>query len=385
MARRIFVDASNLTGAGGVVVGVNLLQFLASSAPECSFLYYIPDLPEFSNIDIPPNCTAVQRKWPTGFINNALRLLDIHVRLPYMIRKFKADICLTLGDIGPLSLPCRHVLFVHQPMLISEQSDLSGNCSWSLFKRIYLTWHFRASLKSVSALVVQTPVMAEHIARIYGFDAQRIAVIPQPVPGHVLSQGGSFPYHPSITQCVKPLKLLFLARYYSHKNHAVLPSVVTEIRRRNLQNSVQLFLTVDHECTESIPYLNELCRQDDIVTNLGPISMDEVAGALVASNALFLPTLAESYGLIYLEAMSLGVPILTSDRDFARWMCRDLALYFDPLDPVSIVDAMEEVMGMPVPSYRERAAQRLAELPRDWQELAQAFLAVLQGEGGCPT
>ena len=60
-----------------------------------------------------------------------------------------------------------------------------------------------------------------------------------------------------------------------------------------------------------------------------------------------MPTLVESFGLIYLEALMFRLPILTSDRDFAHWMCRDLALYFDPMDPVSIVNTIEATQSFP--------------------------------------
>ena len=38
--------------------------------------------------------------------------------------------------------------------------------------------------------------------------------------------------------------------------------------------------------------------------------------------------------------MQFGLPILTSDRDFARHICQDAALYFDPLDADSVARSM---------------------------------------------
>ncbi len=60
----------------------------------------------------------------------------------------------------------------------------------------------------------------------------------------------------------------------------------------------------------------------------------------LACNALLLPTLLESFSGTYLEAMHFGRPILTSNLDFARDVCDDAALYFDPWDPVAIKDAI---------------------------------------------
>ena len=52
---------------------------------------------------------------------------------------------------------------------------------------------------------------------------------------------------------------------------------------------------------------------------------------------MMLPTLAECFSSSYPEAMISSLPILTSDLDFARSICGNSALYFDPLDPVDIV------------------------------------------------
>lgn len=377
MGKRFFIDASNLTGAGAVVVGMNLLRFLCASSPADRFLYYLPGTPEFWDLDVTPNCELVYRKWAKGMANNFSRLFDLHFGLPMMLRRFGPDACLTLGDIGPIRPGCRHVVFVHQAMLVSSDSELAGMGSWSSCKRMYLTRHFAASLNQVSRVIVQTPVMAEHLSRRYHLDRSRIDVIPQPIPEHISSRAGA-PGHPVIAACPKPIKLLFLARFYSHKNHGILPAVLDELRVRGLTDTVQIFTTVEEEAVAEVGFLNRMYRQTDLVTNLGLLPMDQVAGALGASSALFLPTLSESYGLIYVEALACGVPILTSDRDFARWMCRDLAHYFDPMDPVSIVDAIVQGASAPVRGYAARAGERLAQLPRDWKELAQAFLSVLR-------
>ena len=373
---RYFIDASNLTGTGGKIVGLNLLKFLSSTSPEDTFLYYLPDTYEFRELRPTPNTTFIFRKWPTGIKNNFSRLFDLHIRLPSMIKSFKADACLTLGDIGPIKPSCKHIIFVHQPMLINSNSQLSGRGSWSFIKRNYLFKHFSASLNNVSKIIVQTPIMARHIAEQYQFDMSKILVMPQPVPDHV-KKNTPTKLHPVISSCSKPIKLLFLSQYYPHKNHAILPLLLRELKQRGMQNMVQIFTTLDEKCVNSVPYLKKLFLQTELITNLGIVPMHDVSSVLCASSALFLPTLAESYGLIYVEALTCSIPILTSDRDFARWMCKDLAIYFDPLEPTSIVDSITQLISAPIPDYASRAKERLLEFPRDWQELAGAFYKTL--------
>jgi glycosyltransferase involved in cell wall biosynthesis len=53
---------------------------------------------------------------------------------------------------------------------------------------------------------------------------------------------------------------------------------------------------------------------------------------------MFLPTLLECFSVSYAEAMKMDRVILTSDLPFARNICVDAALYFDPLSPKDIGD-----------------------------------------------
>ena len=76
--------------------------------------------------------------------------------------------------------------------------------------------------------------------------------------------------------------------------------------------------------------------------------------ACKSSSALFLPTLVESFGLIYLEAMKYGCPIITSDRDFSRWICGDLAMYFDPMDAISIANTIENFISNPTEAQHKK-------------------------------
>ena len=77
-----------------------------------------------------------------------------------------------------------------------------------------------------------------------------------------------------------------------------------------------------------------------MVINAGPVPQSHLASYFAASQALLLPTLLESFSGSYVEAMHFGVPILTSDMDFAREVCGEAALYFDPHVPKSICQAI---------------------------------------------
>ena len=56
------------------------------------------------------------------------------------------------------------------------------------------------------------------------------------------------------------------------------------------------------------------------------------------SDAMLLPTMLECFSASYPEAMVMKKPVLTSDLSFARSICGNAAIYFNPFDPADIAD-----------------------------------------------
>jgi glycosyltransferase involved in cell wall biosynthesis len=56
-----------------------------------------------------------------------------------------------------------------------------------------------------------------------------------------------------------------------------------------------------------------------------------------------LPTLLEVFSASYPESMKMKKPILTSNYSFAKDVCKDAVLYFNPLDANDIVEKIEMI------------------------------------------
>jgi glycosyltransferase involved in cell wall biosynthesis len=65
---------------------------------------------------------------------------------------------------------------------------------------------------------------------------------------------------------------------------------------------------------------------------LGRLSDNELAALLQDSLCLAFPSLAEGFGLPALEAMTLGCPVVVSDRASLPEICGDAVLYASPID-----------------------------------------------------
>ena len=68
------------------------------------------------------------------------------------------------------------------------------------------------------------------------------------------------------------------------------------------------------------------------------------------------PSLLECFSANYVEAMKMGLPIITTDLGFARSLCGDAAAYYSATDPAALADAIAELYRSP--EYRSRLVEK---------------------------
>ena len=71
--------------------------------------------------------------------------------------------------------------------------------------------------------------------------------------------------------------------------------------------------------------------------------MNQIGDLYSKSDALLMPTILESYGLTYFEAMNYKLPIIASRMDFSISACKDAALYFSPFDSKELLKVTNDL------------------------------------------
>lgn len=248
---------------------------------------------------------------------------------------------LVLGDI-PLRHAGRQIVFVQNAHLLSNSETphvlqkIKNRASRFLFSR---------NLRFADAFVVQTVHMRIALEENYPNLRGKVSITRQPavcVEGATRREwrGGK-------------LRLCYPAAPYPHKNHAVLASAMRLPEARAVVSEIAT--THSHERSSA-----------------------EVAQMYSAADALVFPSLTESYGLPLVEAMSIGMPIVAADRPYARELCGPTAIYFDPLSPDSLVCALHQLKRRLDAGWRPNWSPQLSTMPKDWDEVARAFLGVIQ-------
>jgi glycosyltransferase involved in cell wall biosynthesis len=90
--------------------------------------------------------------------------------------------------------------------------------------------------------------------------------------------------------------------------------------------------------------------------------------------ALVHPSLHEGFGMVALEAMAAGTPVLAARAPGVVETCGDAARYFDPRDPATLTAALHALQDEPKERERLRAAGAARAATFSWERSARAHL-----------
>jgi glycosyltransferase involved in cell wall biosynthesis len=98
-------------------------------------------------------------------------------------------------------------------------------------------------------------------------------------------------------------------------------------------------------------------------------------------DALLMPTLLESFSGTYVEAMYHKKTIFTSDFDFAKVVCRDVAFYFNPFDENDILIQLEKAFNnMNLLQQKTDKAFRIVNEMDSWKDTMNKYLEIIEKE-----
>ncbi len=372
---RFVIESIGLTVAGGKELALDLMRGLIGHT-EHQFTFIVPDLDPYKAI-AGNNIRTIVCKKGAGLLRRAYML---NYEVPRICREEKADALLCLGNFFPWKRVCPTVVLLQNPWIVyldpvaDSRSTVREKLINAYGKRSYR--YLRADVN----IITQTQLMKHHVCDRYGVDPARVAIIPNtfslPKPA-----GGGDPAPADGNKGARPFTFLCLTHYYAHKNIEILVDAARQLPKYADKSAKCVITVAADQHPGARRLLARLDRGDAAgkIENIGPVPSAMLPEIYRTADALILPTLLESFSRTFLESMYFGLPILTSDRDFAHYLCQDAALFFDPLDADSVARAMARVMEDAELRQHLVANGRsvLAEAP-SWDEIAARFVQVLE-------
>ncbi|MBE0652828.1 MAG: glycosyltransferase [Bacteroidales bacterium] len=253
-------------------------------------------------------------------------------------RRIKPDCIISTGGhgywkpkvpvVGGFNIP--HYVYPESPYF--RNLSLKKRVYWKFMRLIHLHLYNR-----LDAVLVQTEDVKLRLSRILSSGAP-IHVISNTASAHFFSKSSFLAKLPARVH--GETRLLTLSSYYPHKNLEVI-NRVTQIFKERGEARFKFILTLPDEQYRLAFGTNDT----GLIFNTGPVPIRECPSLYDECDIMFLPTLLECFSASYAEAMVMKKPILTSDMSFARTVCLNAAVYFNPLDPEEIAGKISELAG----------------------------------------
>ncbi|HOX96062.1 MAG TPA: glycosyltransferase family 1 protein [Candidatus Woesebacteria bacterium] len=268
--------------------------------------------------------------------------------LPFVFSKEKLDLLHVPHFNAPLLYPGKLLLTIHDLIKHDSKgpSTTTRHQGLYLIKRSgYLTL-MRLIVKKASHILVPSNFVKEDLAKRLQVPLEKITVTYEASSGTIkdvlLSPEEKLQvlqeYHLS-----QPF-IVYTGSVYPHKNVDVL---IQAIEKHNQYKEVDLQLALI--CSRSVFWerLNNKIIEKNLqswIKLLGYVNDDDVSKIYSLALALVHPSKMEGFGLTGIEAMSVGLPVISSNASCLPEVYGDAALYFNPNEVDDLVSCLEALI-----------------------------------------
>jgi glycosyltransferase involved in cell wall biosynthesis len=229
----------------------------------------------------------------------------------------------------------------------------------------------RRLIPRMDAIHTLTEMERLQVHAAYRAPLQRTVVIP---PG--VDVGPEAPQHPP--QDVTTI--LAVGRLNPDKGHLELVRMFAQLRKQPAMPPLRLWLAGDE--SDMGPQVRALCRQEGLESEVhlfGRISDQELAALYREADIFALPTRVESFGLVFMEAMAQGLPVVAYGVGPVPSILTQGAILAPPDDETAFRAALAELIRDP--ERRQNLGREGHELATDrygWSSMADRLLLLYQ-------
>ena len=318
---KLLINAFNASSGGGKIIFENYLKSLGELKKYDVYIVsppnskYSSQYPEYNFVFV-----------PTLFKNKLLMPFLFIFYLRWLINKLKIKKVLNFSDI-PINTDINQIFYFDWAFAVYPEKEiwLKLDFNHKVLLRFKLFFYNLLENK-VNLFIVQTDVIKKRMLKYYG--NRKIKVIGNSVSVNE-NKNKKF-------KLPRETKILLFSAYYKHKNFEILLEVANKMKLK--KEKTYFILTLNENLKDSFLFLKKIkkLKLENYFINIGPIEKDNISKIYNSVDFVILPSIIESFSANYIESMFYNKPILTSDRDFSRIICKDAAIYFNPFDSQEI-------------------------------------------------
>jgi D-inositol-3-phosphate glycosyltransferase len=243
-------------------------------------------------------------------------------------------------------------------------------------------------LESADRIIAATPAEMAQLQWLYHADIRKIVIIP---PG--VDIGRFYPIPPDeakefigVPPCGR--MILFVGRIEPLKGLDVLLESIAHLRQQDSLDEIRFCLVViggdetDSDMMSAemtrIQALREQYGLQDLVAFLGKRGQDTLPYYYSAAEVVVVPSHYESFGMVALEAMACGTPVVASQVGGLAYLVQDGVTGFTvPVDdPQTMAERLMSLLSNP--ALRNQMGQQAVQYAQAyaWEQIAQRLVSV---------
>lgn len=259
------------------------------------------------------------------------------VKLPAVLRKYKADVFVSPDGFGSLRTSCPQCIVVHDLAFLQDASFINKWQRW--FYRRYTPRFIRKAESIITVSAFSKAAIIWH----YPEASSKLTVV---------HNGVKEIFRPVDDEVKKTVKekysggkeyFIYVGAVHPRKNLMMLLKAFSVFKKR--QQTTMKLVIAGRLAWNYKTFLHDLSnykyRNDVVMT--GYLPDEELAQVLGAAYALVYPSLYEGFGVPVLEAMQAGVPVITAVNSAMQEIAGEAALYADVTSFNSIANKMMRV------------------------------------------
>jgi glycosyltransferase involved in cell wall biosynthesis len=298
----------------------------------------------FANDGEDRDCIVDTENFKTVILKGATYAGWEQISLPAAIKKIKPHLLHCTANTAPYNCPVPMVVTVHDVIYLEEIS-FAGS-AYQNFGNIYRKFVVPHAIRKANKIITVSEYEKTVIADVCKTDPEKIVVIHNAVserfnPNVDQQQVEHFRKHLFLPERF----MLFLGNRAPKKNTAGVINAYAHYC--SLTDSPIPLVIIDFPRATVLEMLEKMKRFDlaGMIITPGYIPSAQMPLMYNCSSLFLYPSLRESFGLPVLEAMSCGVPVITSDVAAIREVAGDAATFVNPENTTGIAEMIYSLLN----------------------------------------